>query len=83
MVRLTLDRQNNKIVLSNPEAKNEIDLGMVSLSNCDLWSDFPDRYGTQITRAEFTEIDFEGLVLEIVDVNGNKWSTEIIGWTNG
>lgn len=81
MIVLTLDAQNNRIVIEDNEAEDQVDLGMVSLSNCDLWAQFPDAHNTVVTKTVLSEVDFEGLVFRLIDKNGQQWSTEIIGMT--
>lgn len=81
MIALTLDAQNNRIVIEDNEAEKALwahDLSQISP---------PDKItGTLGTDYELAEIqvnnvDFEGLVFRLIDKNGQQWSTEIIGMT--
>lgn len=82
MIVLTLDGQNNRIVIQDNEVKEvsrNDDTGLAG--GFELWYDINE----QEEQLEFAKvvipIDFEGLVFRLVDKDGQQWSTEIIGMT--
>lgn len=82
MIVLTLDGQNNRIVIQDNEVKEvsrNDDTGLGA--GFELWYDINE----QEEQLEFAKViipaDFEGLVFRLIDKNGQQWSTEIIGMT--
>ena len=80
MIVLMLDAQNNRIVIEDNEVQpgqtfhltegegNQENL-VVTLSDDE----------TRFFKVNIGQIDFEGMVFKLIDRDGNKWMTEIIG----
>jgi len=75
---VTFDKINNRIVIQNTELEPENKPNSVtSTRTLDYnWHLSPE---DEPFRLEVKNIDFEGLVFNLVDIHGNSFSTEIIG----